>query len=357
MHIASILKEEPALGRAAKTVRSDPEASFPLLSVKIKLTWRCNLRCGVCGLWRKAAVPGCARDLLTAERVEKLLAGLKERGLRKVHFSGGEVLLLKSFPRLVRFARRLGLQVNFTTNGTLIDKELARFVVEERVHAVTVSIDSGRAREHDAMRGEAGALRRALHGLALLLDRRQKKGRGPAIGVNTIVTRKNAKHLDALYQLLRDHGVDRWRLLPVDTPDKRLRPTPQQWAELARKWETAWRPLLARLPVDGASPESARLASKGKYAGTFYTDQICFAPWFNLFIDANGLAYPCCMGKGGIPPYGNVLKSELSDLLDGQHRKEVCCSMATGHLFPICKMCDDFLEENRAFANLLEEEE
>lgn len=357
MRISSLLEREPGLAAAANRVRTDPETPFPLLSVKIKLTWRCNLRCKVCSLWRKPAELRQTRDLLPPERVEAILARLKEEGLVKVHFSGGEVLLVDSFPRLLRFARKLGLQVNFTTNGTLLDKETARLLIEERIHAVTFSIDSGRERQHDEMRGVEGAFRRTLSGLSLLAERRAKKGRGPDIGVNTVITRKNVKHLDALYQLLRDHGVDRWRLLPVDSPDKRLRPTPSQWTDLAQKWEGHWRPLLARLPLDWSSPKSALLAGKGKYAGTFYSDRICFAPWFNLFIDANGLVYPCCMGKGSIPPYGNILESDLSEILACRRRQEIRSSMAMGHLFPVCKTCDDFLEENQAFANCLVKEE
>lgn len=357
MHVASILKEEPGLRRVARRVRQDPEAAFPLLSAKIKLSWRCNLRCQVCRLWRKPAELRETRDALSAERVEDLLSELTERGLRKIHFSGGEVLLLEHFPRLVRFARRLGLQVNFTTNGTLLDKDLARFVVEQRVHSVIVSIDSGKERQHDQMRGVAGAWKKSWRGIEYLRERREKKGRGPTIGVNTIVTRKNIVTLDALFEQLQTRGVDRWRLLPVDTQNKKLRPTPAQWTALSEKWEQSWRPLLSCLPLDWSSAKSAALAAKGKYAGSFYSDQICYAPWFNLFIDADGLAYPCCMGKGGIHPYGNAARDPLSSILAGERRREVCATMATGHLFPICKTCDDFLEENSAFGNLIKEEE
>jgi MoaA/NifB/PqqE/SkfB family radical SAM enzyme len=357
MHIADIFSKEKGLREKARLIRAEPDTVFPVLSAKLKLTWRCNLRCELCSIWQKPAERGLSHDDLQPELVEQIISALHKRGLRKVHFSGGEVLLLKSFPRLVAFARGLDLQVNLTTNGTLLDKDLARFLVESRVHAVTVSIDSGDEAQHDKMRGMKGAWKLAWRGLENLRERAGKKGRGPTLAVNTIVTRQNVPNLDALFGLLKERGVDRWRLLPVDTPLKKPRPTEAQWRELRRRFETDWQPLLSRLPIDWTSDRSAALAGKGKYAGEFYQDTVCFSPWFNLFIDADGMTYPCCMGKGSLPAYGNVLATSLPELLAGRRRREICYSMASGHLFPICKCCDDFLEENLAFGELMPKEE
>ena len=357
MHVGKLIEQDSALAAQALRLRADPDAPFPILMAKIKLSWRCNLHCRLCSLWRKA--PHLRRtlgiDQLPPELVEELLTALQRRGLRKLHLSGGEVLLLDSFPRIATFARGLGLQVNLTTNGTLIDGDMARFLVDERVHAVTVSIDSGHERQHDEMRGVRGAWRRAWKGIRRLAERRAHKGRGPTLAVNTIVTRENAGTLDALFPQLRDAGVDRWRLLPVDTHDKRIRPTARQWEQLAARWEH-WRPLVERLPVDWTSDRSAARASKGKYAGVFYGQRACFAPWFNVFINADGAVYPCCMSKGEIPPYGNVLHAPLDDVLASDARRAICCSMASGHLFDVCQRCDDYLEENAAFATLYDQE-
>ena len=357
MHVGALLEEDARLAEQARRLRRDPDAPFPILTAKIKVSWRCNLHCRLCSLWRKSARLYGDRQLdeLPVELVEGVLGCLHRRGLRKVHLSGGEVLLLDGFPRIVTAARALGLQVNLTTNGTLIDKDMARFLVDARVHAVTVSIDSADAREHDEMRGARGAWRQTWRGLRTLLRRRAAKGRGPTVAVNSLVTRDNVERLDALFGQLREAGVDRWRLLPVDTHDKRQRPDPEQWRALAARWD-AWRPLVERLPVDWSSERSADRAGKGKYAGVFYGERVCFAPWFNVFVNADGAVYPCCMGKRELVPYGNVLDTALDAILDGPVRRAACCSMASGHPFGVCDRCDDFLEENAAFAALTEKE-
>ena len=165
MHIGEIFAQESELARLGGRLLTDPYLDFPLLSAKFKLTWRCNLRCGFCRLGTR---PSRREGLveLPAVLVKESLTLLRARGLRKVHYSGGEVFLYKEFRDLVSHARELGLQVNMTTNGTLLDKEAARFLVEKRVNAVNVSIDSPAEREHDAMRGSRGAWRQSWKGMA-----------------------------------------------------------------------------------------------------------------------------------------------------------------------------------------------
>jgi len=352
MNICETIRNDPGLrARAARLLR-EPDVAFPVLTAKIKLTQACNLRCRFCSVWssQPAGRPLCLAD------VEQVLDALARQGLMKIHFSGGEVLLLDWFADAVHCARRLDLQVNLTTNGTLIDKDTARFLVEERVRAVTVSIDSADPGRHDAIRGVKGAWRRTWDGIHRLVARRAKKGRGPVLAVNTVVTRETIDDLDALWQQLVDAGIDRWRLLPVDTEERKSRPTEAQWQSLAARWD-GWRGLLSQLPIDWRSARSGARAAKGKYAGVFYGDHPCFAPWFNIFVGSDGAVYPCCMGKTHMPSYGNVRRDTVRELIDGAVRRDVRCGFAAGHAFDVCEKCDDFLEVNEALADLIAEEE
>jgi MoaA/NifB/PqqE/SkfB family radical SAM enzyme len=353
MHVGHILNEEPALTEQARSIREAPETGFPVLSAKVKITRRCNLRCRMCSLWRDpiAQPDKESPDQMDFGLITTALDALVARGLRKVHFSGGEVLLVNDFIDLVAYARNAGLQVNMTTNGTLLDKQMAKALVRHRVHTVAISVDSASAREHDAIRGQKGAWKSTVAGIQHLAEQRRRKGRGPKIAVNTLVSRASADNLAPLYELLQQWGVDSWRLLPLDCEAKKDRPTEEQWHTLSKQWKE-WTPLLARLPVDWSSARSGDRASKGKYAGVFYGDHICYAPWFNLFIDSDGRAYPCCMGKRDMLPYGNLYQESIDRILMSDVCRQTRCSIASGHHYPICEMCDDFLEENTAFAQL-----
>ncbi|MGA1871504.1 MAG: radical SAM protein [bacterium] len=354
MNIRKILEIQPHLMDKITHIQKEPCYSFPTLSCKIKLTFRCNLRCTFCRIWQKPRVLGTKSDQLSTGRIKEIIAELKRMGLLKIHFSGGEVLLRKDYQELIEFSNDEGLQVNMTTNGTLLDKTMARFLVNARIHTITISIDSPFSEVHDAMRGSKGAWKASWKGLDYLLKYKKKKH--PLIAINTLITRDTISSLDQLHAMIKEKHIDAWHLLPVNTEKKKLRPSPLQWSTLADRW-CEWRDKLSRLPVDWSSPQSVGRVLAGKYAGTFYKEKICYAPWFNLFIDADGLTYPCCMGRQGIPSYGNLITQSLGEVLGSQVRDEVCCSMGSGHIFGICEYCDDFLEENEIFHHLSKKEE
>ncbi len=350
MHIATLIGRDGPLHQQAKGLVRDPDLPFPVLLAKFKLSWRCNLRCRMCNLWRYAHEGRGAG--LDPETVKQALFDLHAQGLKKVHFSGGEVLMYPAFEEIVSFARALDLQVNLTSNGTLITKETARFLVDQRVHTLTVSIDAPDSRTHDRIRGVKGAFKAAIHGQTLVRERREKKGRGPKLAVNTVVTRATIDSLDELYRLLRANGVDAWRILPIDTEREELRPTGEQWQRLLSR-AADWGDFLSRLPLDWTSERSGARAASGKYAGVFYGSRVCYAPWYSVFVDADGKIYPCCMGKGDMVPYANINEHTMAEALTAPGKKAIAYSMAAGHPFPVCHRCDDFLEENQAFYDLL----
>ncbi len=349
MDIENILATERDICDKVAKLRINPNLEFPILSAKIKLTWKCNFKCVMCKLWRKTGkIENYDKDL-DLELITETLHNLKKYGTRKIHFSGGEVLLLgDKFIEILKIAYSLDFQINLTTNGSLLSKKFARAFIDYRVHTVVVSIDSRSPKEHNKIRGYADAWKSTWKGIENLQNRKQKKGRGPKIAINTVVHRKNIDSLDNLYEFLKNKNIDSWRMLPIDTELKKYLPTQEQWRTLSKKWKQ-WSDLVSRLPVGWNGNKSLNKIKKGNYAGGFYDDKICYAPWFNIFINADGKVYPCCMGQQDIKPYGNIKEETFDKIINSTNRKEICCSMASGHLFPVCEKCDDFIDENLAF--------
>lgn len=353
MHIRDVLEQDSGLKTKALRLRTDPDHPFPVLSAKFKLTWACNLRCVMCMLWREPRVKGSEARSLAPGTVKDALTFLAGQGLRKVHFSGGEVLLYPHFKDVVTHAGDVDLQVNVTTNGTRITKETARFLVDRRVHTVTVSLDGPDARTHDRIRGVKGAFKDSLAGLSMIRARKERKGRGPKLAVNTVVSRNTMDLLPRMYDLLCETGIDAWRILPMDTEIKALRPTHDQWEALFDRLPQ-WQHLLSRLPMDWSSERSGTRAEKGKYAGLFYENRICYAPWFHVFVDADGRIYPCCNGKKDMAPFALIHDMAMDKALSSQGLRNIRYSLASGHHYPVCDCCDDFLEENQVFNDLNE---
>ena len=113
-------------------------------SAKLKLVDACNLRCFMCDYWH-----GRRAGELDTDEVKRVLADLASLGCRKVHFTGGEIFMRRDAIALFEEATRLGMRVNLTTNGTLLDKGRARAML---VYALASSGDYGGAKaEHDRL--------------------------------------------------------------------------------------------------------------------------------------------------------------------------------------------------------------
>ena len=110
--------------------------------LRISLTDRCNLRCQYCMPEEEYAWLPRA-DLLTFEEISTLVDVFTTLGVEKVRLTGGEPLLRRDLPTLVRMlARNPRIQdLALTTNGILL-AEQAPALYEAGLHRVTVSLDT-----------------------------------------------------------------------------------------------------------------------------------------------------------------------------------------------------------------------
>jgi len=114
----------------------------PLRNLRLSVTDRCNLRCQYCMPEEDYAwLP--RGDLLTFEETVTLVDLFTELGVDKVRLTGGEPLLRRDLPTLVRMlGRQPRLQdLALTTNGILL-AEQASALYDAGLHRVTVSLDT-----------------------------------------------------------------------------------------------------------------------------------------------------------------------------------------------------------------------
>src|SRR5947208_14544863 len=88
------------------------------LALLAELTYRCPLKCPYCSnpLGRRRY-----RDELDTATWQRVLAEAAALGVVQVHFSGGEPLVRRDLPELMREARRLDLYTHLSTGATLAD--------------------------------------------------------------------------------------------------------------------------------------------------------------------------------------------------------------------------------------------
>src|SRR5215471_13986515 len=114
----------------------------PLRNLRVSVTDRCNLRCAYC-MPEQDYVWLPRGDVLQFEEIEALVDVFLAEGVDKVRLTGGEPLLRRDLPVLVRqLAKRPQIRdLAMTTNGVLL-ADSAAALREAGLHRLTVSLDT-----------------------------------------------------------------------------------------------------------------------------------------------------------------------------------------------------------------------
>lgn len=168
------------------------------------LTDRCNLSCAHC---YNRSGPGSQTggELPTAEALS-LIDDLAEMGIPLILFTGGEPLMREDIWELARHARKKGIKMALSTNGTLITTGVARRIKESGIEYAGISLDGARALTHDRFRNSPGAFERTV---AAFTSCREA---GLRCGVRVTLTKENYGELEALIDLAITLGASRFCL-------------------------------------------------------------------------------------------------------------------------------------------------
>ena len=110
--------------------------------LRVSVTDRCNFRCQYC--MPADGLPWLDREeVLRFEEIERVVRLLAAMGVGDVRLTGGEPLVRREFPQLVRMLARIPgvADLSLTTNGYLLERD-ADALVEAGIGRVNVSIDS-----------------------------------------------------------------------------------------------------------------------------------------------------------------------------------------------------------------------
>ena len=159
----------------------------PLRDLRISVTDRCNFRCVYC---MPKEVFGSdyqfldRKEVLTFEEITRLARLFVDHGVRKVRLTGGEPLVRRDLPVLVKMLAEIpGLDLTLTTNGSLLERQ-AQALKDAGLKRVSVSLDSLDNEVFKAMNDVAFPVDRVIRGM----DAAASVGLTP-VKVNMVVKR------------------------------------------------------------------------------------------------------------------------------------------------------------------------
>jgi radical SAM protein with 4Fe4S-binding SPASM domain len=285
-----------------------------------------------------------------------------------LYFSGGEPLLRKDLPAIIKFATDRMLLTALNSNTTLLTEELAERLVRSGLDYYIASLDGPEAINNRIRKGR-DVYNRVIAGIRSLVQAKAKlKSALPIIEVCTTVTTENQHHLLETAQLVDQLGVDYFKLqLGVFTnPDLLARTEarftqsfgvpPKLWAGYvrdmsgidteavaqqeqairARRWSFA----AGRYPK--RSVQGFEFESYFKTPDKVFGEKLCHVPWKRAVIRPNGDVVGCPLFPEA--RLGNIKEQKFAEIWNGFQMRNFRQSLTQEGLFPTCARCCELYE-------------
>lgn len=342
----------------------------PLMTIQINNL--CNLRCVQCWEWGdngayKEIEQGALKDEMSTRQWERFIEELSA-WKPYLYFSGGEPLLRRDLPAIIKFASERNLLTALNSNTTLMTEELAERIVRSGLDYYIASLD-GPEEINNRIRKGRDVFSRVVSGINFLVRAKAKlKSALPAVEVCTTMTAENNHHLLETAQVVDHLGVDFFKIqLGTFTNPQMLESTkerftksfgtsPHLWSgyvrdvsridteSLARQEkiirERNWTFAFGRYPkpnVRGFDYESYF-----KSPEMVFGEKLCHVPWKQAVVRPNGDVVGCPWFPEA--RLGNVKKQKFAEIWDGPQMREFRRSLSQDGLFPSCSRCCDLYE-------------
>ncbi len=339
-----------------RLARKDPTAPPPS-TVSFNLTHLCNLRCGMCGQWRRQDTG--RREMLSEEelgRVADEVAPFRP----KIYLWGGEPLLHPGLIPFLERLKRLHLYTVINTNGVLLER-FAADLVRIGVDSLDISLD-GPPEVHDRVRGVAGTFQRLWAGVERLGEEARRQGRPrPLLKTVSVVTEATLGRLEELLELLAVRGSFDLAIINLGwftsaeshAANERVfaerfglpAPSGKDFIGALGKVDPARvKTLLARsrrLRFPVVFRPSLPASAFEEYYGPPLRPvrrRFCYSPYEMVDLRPDGSAVFC----PDYPDYsiGSVREEPLLALWNGEKARRFRSSLLGRGLFPICARCD-----------------
>lgn len=201
---AGFLSAEP-FRRAPYAGRASLIAPAGLRELWLQVNNACNLSCTHCLV--SSGPKGIAG--LPPERLVALVDEAARLGAGRLYITGGEPLMRKDLPSLIRHAGEThGMEVIVLTNATIVAGAVRQAIetLDRSLVRFQVSVDGARPETNDPIRG-AGTFRKALDGAATLASL------GFDVSLTTVTTDENLEELHQLPGIAKGAGAKSQHLM------------------------------------------------------------------------------------------------------------------------------------------------
>lgn len=306
----------------------------------------CNHHCVFCGL-------DFAQDerlSLDAEMLCQRLQEMAKLGVKSIMLAGeGEPLLHKEIIRIVATAKKAGLDVSITTNGTAGSAELWEALLPH-LSWLRFSMDAGSAEVHAQVHQvDERMFGKTINSIQDALNVRKKLGCGVTIGVQYLMIQQNLHDIESAIQLYDRIGVDYLSFKPYSEHPQMLNKSgfvysPEMLAGVEKVIQSYQEKTALQLIYRKVATEN--------YAGGSIGFEACRALPFWGYISSKGDFHTCSVFLNDERfTTGNIYHANMESILFGEARRASieygCRGLVVGHECRLnCRMAriNEFLE-------------
>lgn len=295
----------------AKTIE-EKLAVYPIY-VEISPVGHCNHRCTFCAV----DYIGYKVRKLDTDVLCRSLLDMSELGVKSVMFAGeGEPMLHPDIVLITNYAKSVGLDVSFTTNGTALTKKFADSALDA-VKWIKVSMNGG-SESYGLVHGtKQGDYERVWSNLHYAVTRRKVT----AIGVQCVVLPDNLKCIKGIIRRAIDTGLDYIVLKPysqhkssVTQTYKEVKYTQKEIADTIHEAEN--------MGTETFKVITRSQAMEDWDAGIHMYSRCSATPYFWAYIMATGDVYSCSAYlMDDRFNLGNVNSSSFKEIWQGEKRR------------------------------------
>jgi MoaA/NifB/PqqE/SkfB family radical SAM enzyme len=276
----------------------------------------CNHNCIFCALdYLKSKGSAIDKDVLI-----KNLKDMAEFGVKSIMFGGeGEPLLYPHLPEVIEKAKKSGLDIAITSNGSQLSEEKTKLILKH-LSWIKISMDAGTKETYAKIHGcQEEDFSELLNNIRFACDYRKDNGLDCRIGCQILLLEDNVVEVEELILKLKDIGVDYVVLKPysqhpesinklrldINKHDKTL-------IGLSNKYSREdFRVIYRKLTFNEIEKEEIDY-------------DVCYGINFFALIDALGNVIPCnIFYEKEEYYYGNIYKNVFSDIWKSDKRKGV----------------------------------
>jgi len=273
----------------------------------------------------------------------------------------GECLLNKDLFNMLDYLKRKNERINIdiTTNGSLINEEIAEKIVNLGIQRINYSLDGANQEAYENIRKGAN-FNQVVKNIRLLIDTRERlRKKSPKIVISLVIMEENIEKLVEYVELGKNLHVDEvrvqghnliWNKNKSPLKKYRIDENINKAIGLAEKlgikfiYPKAFKVYASKSGYYSIKEKVSKILVDIFYKILYHKSTSapirCKLPWEVAYITNRGYVTPCCMiADYKIKHFGNILERPFIEIWNCKEFKEFRYEIATGNVPEICKYC------------------